>query len=264
MGPLHRIAFCLLTTGALSFAQQILTLNDGTRIAGRYDGGDADTVRFIDEHASQHKFNIHEVQSIVFTGGGDQTADRLAPGSSFGSQGYQDTDETPTAGWTRASAIPAGAELVVRTIDPIEVRRPDPHRQYLATVENDVRDDNGRVVIPRGAEAHLIVHSVGGGEIAVDLRSVSVNGRRLILNSQNVVGPYPRNGKRTAILGGGGALLGTVLGAIAGGGKGAAIGALAGGGTGIGTAVLTRGQALNIPSETILRFRLNRPVYLYD
>jgi hypothetical protein len=63
---------------------------------------------------------------------------------------------------------------------------------------------------------------------------------------------------------GGGALLGTVLGAIAGGGKGAAIGALAGGAAGAGGEVLTRGEALHIPSEIILRFRLDYPVYLYD
>ena len=55
-----------------------------------------------------------------------------------------------------------------------------------------------------------------------------------------------------------------MLGAIAGGGKGAAIGALAGGAAGAGAQVLTRGPALEIPPETILRFRLDRPVYLYE
>ena len=55
-----------------------------------------------------------------------------------------------------------------------------------------------------------------------------------------------------------------ILGALAGGGKGAAIGALAGGGAGAATQVLTRGRALHIPPETVLRFRLECPIYLYD
>ena len=70
--------------------------------------------------------------------------------------------------------------------------------------------------------------------------------------------------KRTGKFVGGGALLGTVLGAIAGGSRGAAIGALAGGAAGAGGEVLTRGRALHIPPETILRFRLDYPVYLYE
>ena len=43
--------------------------------------------------------------------------------------------------------------------------------------------------------------------------------------------------KRTAEMVGGGAVLGTLIGAIAGGGKGAAIGAVAGAGAGAGTLV---------------------------
>jgi hypothetical protein len=91
---------------------------------------------------------------------------------------------------------------------------------------------------------------VDSGEIAVDLRSVSVNGRRFILNSENITNARSPGNRRTAEFLAGGALVGTILGAIAGGGKGAE--------------VLTRGPALRIPSETILRFRLERPVYLYE
>jgi hypothetical protein len=55
-------------------------------------------------------------------------------------------------------------------------------------------------------------------------------------------------------------LAGTLIGAIAGGGKGAAIGALLGGAAGAGTQVLTRGKELNVPAETELAFRLNNAV----
>ena len=55
---------------------------------------------------------------------------------------------------------------------------------------------------------------------------------------------------------GGGAALGAIIGAIAGGGKGAAIGAGVGGAAGTGAAAATRGKAVSIPSETVIRFRL--------
>ena len=63
---------------------------------------------------------------------------------------------------------------------------------------------------------------------------------------------------------GGTAALGAIIGAIAGGGKGAAIGALAGGGAGTATQGLTRGQAVRIPAETLLRFKLEAPVRIRE
>jgi hypothetical protein len=68
--------------------------------------------------------------------------------------------------------------------------------------------------------------------------------------------------KRTGKFVGGGAVAGTIIGAIAGGGKGAAIGALAGGAAGAGAQVLTRGKNLNVPAETILKFRLEQSLLI--
>jgi hypothetical protein len=255
-------------------AQHVVILNSGVQIPGRYEGGNADTVTFLDEHGDRHKFKIAEIQSVVFNGPvprATRTNNNAAAGGqaiAFAERGYDDTDVVPTAGWTRNAVIPAGTEITVRTIDPIDVRRPDPRQHFLASIERDVLDSTGRIVIPRGSPAHLIVHEVGDGQIAVDLRSVSVNGKRYILNTENITNTRVREGpganKRTGEFVGGTALLGTVLGAVAGGGKGAAIGALAGGAAGAGAQVLTRGPALHIPPETILRFRLDHDVYLYE
>jgi len=55
---------------------------------------------------------------------------------------------------------------------------------------------------------------------------------------------------------GGGAALGAIIGAIAGGGAGAAIGAGIGGGAGAATVAATRPKPVNVPSETVIRFRL--------
>jgi hypothetical protein len=68
--------------------------------------------------------------------------------------------------------------------------------------------------------------------------------------------------KRTAETVGAGAALGTIIGAIAGGGKGAAIGVLAGAAGGAGVQVPTRGRDVQVPSETVLKFRLDKAVRL--
>ena len=62
------------------------------------------------------------------------------------------------------------------------------------------------------------------------------------------------------LIGGGGALLGTVIGAVAGRDPaGAAIGAGAGAGAGAAFQAVTRGKAVRIPAETILSFNWKHP-----
>ena len=60
----------------------------------------------------------------------------------------------------------------------------------------------------------------------------------------------------------GGAGLGALIGGLAGGGKGAGIGALAGAAGGTAIAASKKGEQLQIPSETLLEFRLEQPVAL--
>jgi hypothetical protein len=158
--------------------------------------------------------------------------------------------------------VPSGARIDVRTIEPITAQNAD-GRVFTATVAQDVVDTNGRVLIPRGAPAELMVRRAGKNDLVVDLDSVTINGRRYGLAANEI----DRGGKaglgansRTGKFVGGGAVLGTVLGAIAGGGKGAAIGALAGGAAGAGTQILTRGHAIKIPSESVLTFKLEQPL----
>ena len=62
--------------------------------------------------------------------------------------------------------------------------------------------------------------------------------------------------KKDAAIIGGGAAIGTAIGAIAGGKKGAAIGAIAGGGGSTGYVLATKGKQLKYPSETLMTFKL--------
>jgi len=71
-------------------------------------------------------------------------------------------------------------------------------------------------------------------------------------------------GKRTAVMAGGGAGLGALVGALAGGGKGAAIGAIAGGGAGTAGSAFTGNKQIFLPAETLLTFRLENPVHITE
>jgi hypothetical protein len=166
----------------------------------------------------------------------------------------------------RERIVGAGTRISVRTNETIDARNND-GRVYSGIVDQDVVDQGGAIAIPRGSPAELIFRSAPDGDLLLDLESVSVNGQRFAVTSdtQSVQGEQ-RDGigknQRTGEFIGGGALLGTIIGAIAGGGKGAAIGAVAGAGAGAGGQVLTRGRRVRIPAESVLTFRLERPLAL--
>lgn len=165
---------------------------------------------------------------------------------------------------SQTRTLAKGTEIKVRTDTAI----PAPPRvgaRYAATVSDDVADESGGVAIPRHSRAKLVVERTGNGkDTALDLRSVTVGGRTYALVSAggktSGTGTLGAN-KRTAKYVGGGAVVGTVLGALLGGGKGAAIGALAGGAAGGGAQVLT-GKKKGIPAETALTYKLAEPLTL--
>lgn len=164
----------------------------------------------------------------------------------------------------RERIVGPGTSISVRTNEIIDARNND-GRVYSGLVDQDVIDQSGSVAVPRGSAAELIFRNTPDGELLLDLESVSVNGQRFAVTSdqQRAFGDQ-RDGlgtnKRTGEFVGGGALLGTIIGAIAGGGKGAAIGAAAGAGAGAGGQLLTRGRRVRIPSESVLTFRLEQPL----
>jgi hypothetical protein len=105
-------------------------------------------------------------------------------------------------------------------------------------------------------------HYKGSSLLTVELTSINRRGQRLTVNTD----PYSVQGKgrgtNTAEKVGGGAAVGAILGGIFGGGKGAAIGAAAGGGVGAGANTVTRGEQVQINSESLIRFNLTNTLVL--
>ena len=171
--------------------------------------------------------------------------------------------------WEYINPIPAGTTLQVRTTEVIDTQATD-GRIFTGTIENDVRDAQGRLAIPRGATAELVVRRDADNDLVLDLDSVMVNGRRYGVDAtRNRVGGGidVRNSgiganKETARNVGGGALLGAILGAVIGGGDGAAAGAAAGAAVGAGAQILTKGRRVNVPAEALLSYRLQSDMNL--
>lgn len=159
--------------------------------------------------------------------------------------------------------LPEGSDIKVRTDTAIPAK-PAAGAAFTATVSNDVLDKSGAVAIPRNSRAQLVaVADPNGKDTVLDLRSVTVDGRRYLLTASSAQGSKEGVGanKRTAKYVGGGAAVGAVLGALLGGGKGAAIGALVGGAGGAGAQVLT-GRKKQIPPETELSFKTAQELQL--
>jgi hypothetical protein len=167
------------------------------------------------------------------------------------------------AAWAQTRTLSEGTEIKVRT-DTAVPAHPTAGAAYTATVSDDVPDTSGSIAIPKGSRARLVATPANDGkDMLLDLRSVTVNGRRYDLAAagagKSTGGAGLGANTRTAKYVGGGAAVGAVLGALLGGGKGAAIGALAGGGAGAGAQVLT-GKKKGIPAETQLSYKLAQPL----
>lgn len=171
---------------------------------------------------------------------------------------------------TKTYDLAAGTEIAVRSEETIDSARAADGQTYAAEVTTDIRDANGDVVIPSGANAQIVIRSAakggrirGSSDLVLDLASVSVGGQMYQLSTSDLV----RQGKvgmgankRTAEYTGGGAAIGAIIGAIAGHGKGAALGAASGAGAGAITQIVTKGGSIKVPAETVLTFKLDRPL----
>jgi hypothetical protein len=261
--------------------QATVTLNDGSTFSGTVTSSSASAISLQASTGESRTYPMTQVASVQYSQAApvDQAAqlpaaapppapspvEVPAPAQSVTAP-RQPVDEVRT--------IPAGTTLAVRNNDTIDSQTAEVGQTFSGVIEREVRDADGRVAIPRGASATLVVRSASGqgrlqgqSDLAVDVSSVDVAGRHYRLETSDFVERGKQGvgtNRRTGEFVGGGAALGGIIGALAGGGKGAAIGALSGAGAGTATQGLTRGKAVRIPSETLLSFRLEAPVSIHE
>lgn len=143
----------------------------------------------------------------------------------------RDRDQDRNRYSDRINRLEPGTVIPVRTNDAIDVERRD-NRIYRGIVDQDVRGNNGRVAIPRGASVELVVRVERDNDLIIDLESVLVNGQRYGVRTEaNRVESQRDN-----------SLVGGIIGAINGGEP--------------------RGRAVRIPRDSVVTFRLQRPLDL--
>jgi len=237
-----------------------LELKDGRVLQGRYLGGTQVVLRF-EVEGNVQTFRVNDVVAVTFTrGGGAVNAPPPAP----------EPAPAPVAPAQPVSAdgsitIPAGQSILVRMIDAVDSSKNHIGDIFHASLETDLTVNNmlvarkGADVYGRLAEAKEAGHIAGSSELQLELTRMVIDGHDYPLVSSDYTLQGKGRGSNTAKKVGGGAVAGAIIGAIAGGGKGAAIGAGVGSAAGAGVQVLTRGQQVKVPSETLLEFRLQQP-----
>src|SRR5260370_1495459 len=160
----------------------------------------------------------------------------------------------------RQRTAPSGTELAVRTSEDIDSRTARANQTFSAIVEHDIIGDSNDVVLPAGSGAVIVIREVSSGgatgspEMVLDIQSITVGGRSYVVSTTDLIentGTGIGKNKRTAETVGGGAALGTIIAAIAGGAKGAGIGLLIGAAGRAGLADLNQGRDVRGPPQNI-------------
>ena len=175
---------------------------------------------------------------------------------------------TMTAAAQTRITVPAGTRILIRTVDPIDSSKQKAGFRFTANLETNLQYDNV-VVARRGTPVYGVLATAssagkmkGSSELGLELTDIVINGTSypLMTSTYEIEGKGEGSNTAKKVLGGAG--LGALIGGLAGGGKGAGIGALAGAGAGTAVAATKKGQQLQIPSESLLEFRLEQPVTL--
>jgi hypothetical protein len=166
----------------------------------------------------------------------------------------------------RTVTLPIGTEIAVRTVDRIDSKTADKNKEYAASLDDPIVVD-GATVVAANANAFLRVADarkagiVGRASLSIVLVAVTVNGKRVAVETGNVDSQSGSQAKRTATGAGVGAAAGAGIGAAAGGGLGAGIGAAAGAAGGAAVGVL-KGKSVDIGPETRFTYKLTQPVVI--
>ncbi len=286
---MKKLQYGILSLGLCLFSSlgwpDTLKLRNGSTIIGKYAGGSEDQISFRVGSTVQ-RYNLSDVISVTFdsygaSGASDDSGSAIQNGRHQPPPPpppAQNQDPGPTPPPPRAESdpgyrhfsntvtVPADTRIVVRTIDAVDSDKNRVGDRFAATLDQPLYV-NDLLVAPKGTDVHGRLEEVkqsgqltGRSELRLALTDMTLNGQTVPLSTSDYQLGGKSRGADTAKKVGGGAALGAVIGAIAGGGKGAAIGAGAGAGAGTVVQVVTHGDQVHVPSETVLEFTLNQPI----
>ncbi len=159
--------------------------------------------------------------------------------------------------------IAAGTNLTIRINQHISVKTSHAGDRFSGEVVDPVVGDNNQVVIPKGSPVSGVVvashrrgHFKGSSILELRLTYLTLDGTRYALDTSDLTQTKKGKGKRSAAFIGGGTGLGMLVGGVASGGVGLLVGGLVGAGGGTALGGLTGNRDIEIPAESIVRFKL--------
>ena len=161
--------------------------------------------------------------------------------------------------------VPAGTRLLIRLVDSIDSSRSRAGTLFTATLQGNLALGNlvvaqdGSTIHGRIAQAQGAGRGLGRSQLQLELTDIMITNTPfpLVSTDYSVQGANALGGAAGRSVRGAG--LGAAIGALTGSaGRGTAIGGLAGG----ATSLIARGEQINLPSETLLEFRLQQPASL--
>jgi hypothetical protein len=251
----------LALTASMAWADT-LELKNGSLIKGRFLGGTETEISF-QVGSTVQKYKVADMISLKFNSEGITSAPAPQPQSSL-------PDDPGMAAHVEMKpayvTIPAGTQISVRTIDAIDSTYNLVGDRFQASLEEPITLE-GEMVVAKDAlvygrltQAKESGTFTGRSQLRLELTGIAVNGKMVSV----VTGEYEVTGKSrgasTAKRTAGGAALGALIGAVADGGQGAAIGAGVGAGAGAGSEIITGGDQVKVPSETLIDFTLQQDV----
>jgi hypothetical protein len=251
-----------LTLAASMAWADTLELKNGSLIKGKFLGG-TETEMSFQVGSTVQKYKVVDIVSLKFDSEGAASAPAPQPQSSL-------PDDPGTVAHVEVKpayvTIPAGTQISVRTIDAIDSTYNVVGDRFQASLEEpltlagDVVVAKDALVYGRLTQAKESGTFTGKSQLRLELTGIAINGKMVPV----VTGEYEVTGKSrgasTAKRTVGGAALGALIGAVADGGQGAAIGAGVGAGAGAGSEIITGGDQVKVPSETLLDFTLQQDV----
>ncbi len=259
-----KYGFLTALTLAASIAwADTLELKNGSLIKGKFLSGTETEISF-QVGSTVQKYNVADVVSLKFNSEGGASAPPPQPQSSL-----PDDPGTTSHAETKPAyvIIPAGTLISVRTVDAIDSTSSLVGQRFLASLEEPLLTLEGIVIVARDVPVYGRLTQAkesgtftGRSQLRLELVGIVVNGKMVPV----VTGEYEVNGKSrgasTAKRTAGGAVIGAIIGAAADGGQGAAIGAGVGATAGAGSEIITGGDQVRVPSETLLDFTLQQDV----
>ncbi len=241
------LAGCILVT-SLSANADVLTLNDGQSITGKFISRDAKEVVF--EIAGQQlKFDSNKVTGIRFA--------EPEPTTSIKKEAPAVKEPVKAEVAAKSVTAPAGTRLVVRTGTSLNTNKHATGHRFTARLEADMVIDNV-VVATRGSTLYGVVTEakksgrlVGKASMVLTFTDIMINNQMVTIKTSGVKAITEAEAINTL----GRTARAAAIGGLINGSKGAKDGAA----VGLGLSLLGGGKSIHIPAGSLLEFQLAAP-----